>query len=125
MKIDPVIPERSTGGAGGSAGVISGWLLLDQLCAVVDGRPVKQGHVLFVRLPDVISGFHQLLAAFQDSKPDGSHTQHTDHTHTQHTDHTHGCAEGPPGPTPHACLLTENQIAELLLLFCANMQIPV
>lgn len=70
-------------GARQAAGVISGSFLLDQLGAVVDGRPVEQGHVLFVRLPDIISGFHQLLAAFQDSKPDTSHTQNTHTTHTR------------------------------------------
>lgn len=58
--------------------LVSQEILLDQLGAIVDGRPVKQSHVLFVRLSDVIACFHQLLAAFQDSKPDRSHTENTD-----------------------------------------------
>lgn len=48
--------------------------LLDQLWAVVDGRPVQQRDVLFVWLPDVISGLHQLLTALQDPKPDQGKT---------------------------------------------------
>lgn len=54
-------------------------ILLDQLGAIVDGRPVKQSHVLFVRLSDIIACFHQLLAAFQDSEPDRSHTDNKDY----------------------------------------------
>lgn len=57
-------------------------ILLDQLGAIVDGRPVKQSHVLFVRLSDIIACFHQLLAAFQDSEPDRSHTDNRDY-HTE------------------------------------------
>lgn len=53
-------------------------VLLDQLWAIVDGCPVKQGHVLFVWLSDIISCFHQLLAAFQDAEPDRSHTENRD-----------------------------------------------
>lgn len=48
-------------------------ILLDHLGAVVDGRPVKQSHVLFVRLSDIVACFHQLLAAFQDAEPDRRH----------------------------------------------------
>lgn len=50
-------------------------ILLDQLWAIVDGGPVKQGHIFFVRLSHVVSCFHQLLAAFQDTKPDRSHNR--------------------------------------------------
>lgn len=44
--------------------------LLDQLGAIVDGRPVQQADVLFVWLPDIVSGFHQLFAALKDAEPE-------------------------------------------------------
>lgn len=54
--------------------------LLHQLWAVVDGRPVQQGDVLLVGLPDVISRFHQLLAALEDPEPAGvTHTNHDEY----------------------------------------------
>lgn len=45
-------------------------ILLDQLWAVVDGRPVQQSDILFVWLPDIISCFYQLLTALKNAKPD-------------------------------------------------------
>lgn len=50
-------------------------VLLDQLCAIVDGGPVQQSDVLFVRQRDIVSGFHQLLAALQDAEPE-THGKH-------------------------------------------------
>lgn len=57
-------------------------ILLDHLWAVVDGRPVQQGDVLFVRLPDIISCLHQLLAALEDTEPDGITRRKTLYEHS-------------------------------------------
>lgn len=48
---------------------INGQILLDNICSVIDGGPMEQRNILFIRLPDVITSLYKFFTPLKSTKP--------------------------------------------------------
>lgn len=48
---------------------INGQILLDNIRSIIDGGPMEQCNILFIRLPDVITSLYKFFTPLKSTKP--------------------------------------------------------